>query len=55
MILYTWDDPQGVRKLLWKPYKGIDKPIEAHVDKVKSLAKLSLSLNVACICPSLNK
>ena len=34
MILYTWDDPQGVRKLLWKPYKGKDKPIEAPVDKV---------------------
>ena len=34
MILYTWDDPRGVRKLLWKPYRGIDKPIEAPVDKV---------------------
>lgn len=34
MILYTWDDPQGVRKLLWKSYTGKDKPIEAPVDKV---------------------
>ncbi|KAL9969256.1 hypothetical protein ACROYT_G021452 [Oculina patagonica] len=33
MILYTWDDPLGVRKLLWKPYTGIDKPIEAPVNK----------------------
>lgn len=34
MILYTWDDPQGVRKLFWKPYTGIDKPTEVPVDKV---------------------
>lgn len=34
MILYTWDDPQGVRKLFWKPYTGIDKPVEVPVDKV---------------------
>ncbi|XP_068698299.1 intermembrane lipid transfer protein VPS13C-like isoform X1 [Montipora foliosa] len=33
MILYTWDDPHGDRKLLWKPYTGRDKPIEVPVDK----------------------
>lgn len=39
MILYTWDDPLGVRKLLWKPLKGLDKPIEAQVDEVGSQEK----------------
>lgn len=39
MILYTWDDPLGVRKLLWKPFKGLDKPIEAQVDEVGSQEK----------------
>ena len=34
MILYTWDDPQGPRKLFRKPYTGIEKPIEVPVDKV---------------------
>lgn len=37
MILYTWDDPRGVRKLFWKPYMAIDKPVEIPVDKVKNL------------------
>lgn len=38
MILYTWDDPQGDRRLLWKPYTGVDKPVEVPVDKVTYLA-----------------
>jgi len=37
MILYTWDEPRGVRKLFWKPYMGMDKPVEIPVDKVKLL------------------
>ena len=38
MILYTWDDPQGDRKLLWKAYTGVDKPVDVPVDKVTCLA-----------------
>lgn len=32
-ILYTWDDPEGDRKLLWKPYMAKNKSIEVPVDK----------------------
>ena len=38
MILYSWDDPLGVRKLFWKPYTGLGKPMEATVDKVACLS-----------------
>ena len=42
MILYTWDDPQGARKLFWKPYMGIDKPTEIPVDKVNNIEDIYL-------------
>ena len=40
MILYTWDEPLGVRKLFWKPYTGVDKPVEVLADKVYILYML---------------
>ena len=46
MILYTWDDPRGVRKLFWKPYMGMDKPIEIPVDKVKHVEDKTFSFCV---------
>jgi hypothetical protein len=33
-VLYTWDDPTKSRRLLWKPYLGVDDSIEAPVCKV---------------------
>ena len=33
-ILYTWDDPNGSRKVEWKSYKGEEDPMEVVVDKV---------------------
>ena len=48
MILYSWDDPQGVRKLLWKPYTGIDKPVEAPVDKVTCLSTMITNTEQFC-------
>jgi len=40
MILYTWDEPLGVRKLFWKPYTGVDKPVEVLAAKVYILCML---------------
>lgn len=33
-VLYTWDNPNGPRRIEWKPFNGVEDPMEIVTDKV---------------------